>query len=116
MLNWDWLRNQPAQPKAPEEALGPGWWATVRQLLRPPLLDHEVPEERLAAWLDTHTMRVHGALLDRLSLLRWDDESQRLILDDEYGQQLQQLPPWQPGAAGGGGSSIGSSNAEEEAA
>ena len=58
MMNWDWERNRPAHPATPEEAAQPGWWATMRQLLRPPLLDPAVPDERLAAWLDKHTMKV----------------------------------------------------------
>lgn len=58
MMNWDWERNRPAHPATPKEAAQPGWWATMRQLLRPPLLDPAVPDERLAAWLDKHTMKV----------------------------------------------------------
>ena len=99
LLNWDWLHNRPAQPAAADDALRPGWWQNVRQLLRPPLLDASVPEGRLAAWLDQHTMRVHDAFLDKLSKLQIEEGSGRLVLDDPYWQQLQQLPAKGPTAA-----------------
>lgn len=89
MLNWDWLRNRPAEPTSPDALMEPGWWINVRQLLRPPLLDHQQPEDQLAAWIDKHTMRVHGALLERLHLLRRDEATQQLVLEDPYWQQLQ---------------------------
>lgn len=31
-------------------------------MLKPPLLDPDIPEEKLAEWVDTHTMRVHQFL------------------------------------------------------
>lgn len=93
MLNWDWLRNQPAEPSSPEQLIQPGWWTNLRQLLRPPLLDPEQPAERLAAWIDKHTMRVHAALLDKLHLLRRDEDTQQLVLDDPYWEQLQSAAP-----------------------
>lgn len=99
MLNWDWLRNRPAEPPSPDVLLEPGWWVNVRQLLRPPLLDHQQPEEGLGAWIDQHTMRVHGALLDRLHLLRRDEATQQLVLNDPYWQQMQAMAA---GAAPGG--------------
>lgn len=34
-------------------------------MLKFPLLDATIPEEKLADWIDAHTMRVHG-FLDRL--------------------------------------------------
>ena len=92
MLNWDWLSNRPAQPGCPEEALQPGWWHNAKQLLRPPLLDPSLPEDQVAAWVDAHTMRVHAGFLHLLPKLRREVQTQRLVLDDSYWQQLQQLP------------------------
>ena len=37
----------------------------MKTMLKPPLLDATIPEDRLADWIDAHTMRVHG-FLDRL--------------------------------------------------
>lgn len=89
MLNWDWLRNQPAEPSCDDQLIQPGWWVNLRQLLRLPLLDPKQPPEGLAAWIDQHTMRVHAALLDKLHLLRLDEGTQQLVLDDPYWEQLQ---------------------------
>lgn len=96
MLNWDWLHNRPAAPAPGADASQPGWWANLRQLVRPPLLDPDLPEEQLAGWIDKHTMAVHHVLLPRLALLRRDAATQALVLDDPYWEQLQALPPWQP--------------------
>lgn len=38
------------------------------------------------------TPQVHAALLERLSALRREEGSGRLVLDDPYWQQLQALP------------------------
>ncbi len=40
-------------------------YEVVKTMLKPPLLDSNVSEDKLADWIDTHTMRVHG-FLDRL--------------------------------------------------
>ncbi|PRW61039.1 hypothetical protein C2E21_0196 [Chlorella sorokiniana] len=119
MLNWDWLRNQPSEPSSPDQLIQPGWWANLRQLLRPPLLDPEQPAERLASWIDKHTMRVHAGLLDKLHLLRLDESTQQLVLDDPYWQQLQvvarQDAEEQPAAAGpAAGQAAGSAEAAAE--
>jgi hypothetical protein len=45
-----------------------------------PLLDSAVPDADLASWLDAHTMRVHGFLLDRLSTLQQDPGAGRRAL------------------------------------
>lgn len=37
-------------------------WAVHKLMIRPPLLDPEVPDEKLAAWIDKHTMHVHQFL------------------------------------------------------
>ena len=37
----------------------------MKTMLKFPLLDATIPEEKLADWIDAHTMRVHG-FLDRL--------------------------------------------------
>ena len=34
-------------------------WAVHKLMIRPPLLDPEVPDDKLAAWIDQHTMHVH---------------------------------------------------------
>ena len=124
MLNWDWLRNQPAQPSSPEELIQPGWWVNLRQLLRAPLLDPEQPAERLAAWIDKHTMRVHAGLLDKLHLLRLDEATQQLVLDDPYWEQLQavaakgagqQQAAEQQAAGAAGAASAAASTAASEA-
>ena len=101
MLNWDWLRNRPAQSGSPEEALQPGWWHNAKQLLRPPLLDPSLPEDQVAAWVDAHTMRVHAGFLHLLPKLRRDAQTQQLVLDDPYGQQLQQLAERQSASPAG---------------
>ena len=41
----------------------------VKTMLRPPLLDPSVPDEQLAAWIDSHTMHVHQ-FLDKLDRVR----------------------------------------------
>ena len=118
MLNWDWLSNRPAQPGSPAEALQPGWWHNAKQLLRPPLLDPSLPEEEVAAWVDAHTMRVHAGFLHLLPKLRRDAQTRRLVLDDPYWQQLQQLPAAQrqPAAPAGGSGPAASAAAPATAA
>ena len=37
-------------------------WAVHKLMIRPPLLDPEVPDDKLAAWIDKHTMHVHQFL------------------------------------------------------
>ena len=37
-------------------------WAVHKLMIRPPLLDPEVPDDKLAAWIDQHTMHVHQFL------------------------------------------------------
>eukprot|EP00887_Chlorella_sp_A99_P003588 scaffold7.g3588.t1 len=91
MLNWDWLANRPAYPHSPEAAVQPGWWQTVRRMLRPPLMDPSVPDGELAAWIDANTMAVHAHLLANLGSLRCDEASGRLELDCEYGRELRAL-------------------------
>jgi hypothetical protein len=104
MLNWDWLRNRPAEAATPAEAHGPGWWAAARELLRPPLLDPAVPAAELAAWLDEHTMRPHAVLEKRLATARAAPElgPRAVAIDgDEYYATLRELsdalpPPAEP--------------------
>jgi hypothetical protein len=95
MLNWDWVKNRPASPPTPEAAFEPGWWINGKELLTPPLLDPSVPESKLAAWLDKHTMNVHSRLLEKLNKVRLAKEESStsvFILDDLYWKQLQALP------------------------
>lgn len=93
MLNWDWVANRPAVPPTPEAAHQPGWWATVRRVLGLPLLDPTVSDADLGAWIDSHTMRVHGRLLERRDKIRRGtvDDGPAFILDDDYGERLQEL-------------------------
>ncbi|KAK9824355.1 hypothetical protein WJX72_009649 [[Myrmecia] bisecta] len=86
MLNWDWESNKPAK-LVPERSSEPGWYANAMQLLKLPLLDVSVTEDRLAAWIDANTMQVHQ-FLGLLGKLRRDDNG-ALVLDDPYWQQLQ---------------------------
>ena len=37
-------------------------WAVHKLMIRPPLMDPEVPDDKLAAWIDKHTMHVHKFL------------------------------------------------------
>ena len=98
MLNWDWLRNRPAEPSGPEELLARenGWYRRIRHLLRLPLLDTSLPDDQLAAGVDEHTMRVHVGLLDKLGSLRREESSGKYVLDDPYWQALQGVPYWDP--------------------
>jgi hypothetical protein len=93
MLNWDWVANRPATPPTPEAARQPGWWATVRRVLGPPLLDPAVSDADLGAWIDAHTMRVHGRLLERRDKVRRGDADggPAFILDDSYGERLRAI-------------------------
>lgn len=94
MMNWDWLRNQPSEPASFEERWkSQGWWLNVKEMMRPPLMDNTCPADKLAEWIDKHTMRVHG-FLDKLGKLRRDPETQKLVMEDPYWDQLQQLPAW----------------------
>lgn len=98
MLNWDWVRNRPASPPTQEAAFEHGWWVNAKELLTPPLLDPSIPESKLAAWLDEHTMNVHSRLLEKLDKVRLGKEetkkklSSHFILEDQYWDQLQALP------------------------
>ena len=104
MLNWDWVHNRPESPPTPRDAFDPGWWINAKELLTPPLLYSSIPETKLAAWLDEHTMNVHSKLLkklDKVRLAALDDidnekneegRSAVFVLDDPYWQQLQALP------------------------
>ncbi len=93
MLNWDWVKNRPASPQNPEAAFEPGWWIHAKELLTPPLIDSSIPETKLAAWLDKHTMNVHSRLLAKLDKVRaLKDKDKVYILEDPYWQQLQALP------------------------
>lgn len=77
----------------------------MRQVLRPPLIDPEVPEDQLAAWIDGHTMRCHAALLAELPLLRREGASGGggLVLDSEYGRKLRALAAESTAATASGG-------------
>lgn len=92
LLNWDWLRNCPAEMPGPEHAGQPGWWFNIREMLQPPLLETALPEAELAAWIDAHTMRVHDGFIDKLHKLQRDGPTGKLVLDDPYWEELQQLP------------------------
>ena len=96
MLNWDWVKNCPASPPTPEAAFEPGWWVNAKELLTPPLLDPSIPETKLAAWIDKHTMNVHSRLLERLDKVRRgkEENKENFVLDDDdpYWAQLQALP------------------------
>lgn len=98
MLNWDWLRNRPMDPASWEEQMEreQGWYRNVRHLLHKPLLDTTVAEEKLAAWIDEHTMRVHGGFLDKLPKLRKGDTKYGVVLEDPYWQELQAVESWNP--------------------
>jgi hypothetical protein len=97
MLNWDWLRNQAAEGTDEEMmAKEQGWWYNVRQIIRVPLLDNTLEGPELTAWIDKHTMRVHHGILDKLDKLRMDEETQELVLDDPYWQELKVLGVWTP--------------------
>lgn len=94
MLNWDWEKNLPAHPSPEEDPFAPGWIHHAREILRPPLLDPSVPDERLSDWLDAHTMRVHAELHQRRGKIRRVEDgtrSFRLNDDDEYWLQLRSL-------------------------
>ena len=101
MLNWDWVANRPAAPATTAEALSPGWWVNAKELLRPPLLDPTTPEDKLAAWIDKHTMRVHARLLERQGSVRRGGDAAHgaFVLDpaDAYWAQLRALPPLKDG-------------------
>jgi len=99
MLNWDWVQNRPASPPTPEAVFESGWWANAKELLTLPLLDPSIPETKLAAWLDKHTMNVHSRLLEKLDkvrLVRGKENKEKLssvfILEDQYWEHLQALP------------------------
>jgi hypothetical protein len=98
MLNWDWVRNRPASPPTPEAVFEQGWWVNAKELLTLPLVDPSIPETKLAAWLDTHTMNVHSRLLEKLDKVRLAREENKeksssvFILEDQYWEQLQSLP------------------------
>ncbi|KAK9916919.1 hypothetical protein WJX75_008799 [Coccomyxa subellipsoidea] len=51
---------------------------TVKTMLKFPLLDATIPEDKLADWIDAHTMRVHG-FLDRLQQVK-EDSSGYLVV------------------------------------
>ena len=57
----------------------------VRSMLKSPLLDPSVPEERLAAWIDSHTMHVHQFLdrLDRVRMLSCIEFCERLLFSEK---------------------------------
>lgn len=76
----------------PQHAGQPGWWFNIKEMITPPLMEVSLPEEKLAAWIDAHTMRVHGGFLDKLDKLRRDDTTGKLVLDDPYWEELLQLP------------------------
>lgn len=92
MLNWDWVNNRPAVPPTPEAAFDPGWWSNAKHMLLPPLIDPSVPENKLAAWIDAHTMNVHHRLLSKLDKVRQGEQAGSFILQDKYWEQLQALP------------------------
>lgn len=69
MLNWDWNTNQPAAPSSPIDLKNPGWWQTIKPMMKPPLFDPSVSDKELAAWIDKHTMKVHS-FLDKLGNVR----------------------------------------------
>lgn len=130
MLRWDWLRNRPAEMPSMAHAGQPGWWYNIKEILRPPLLEVELPEGELASWIDAHTMRVHDAFIDKLHKLRLDEQTGRLVLDDPYWEELQRLPPLEVeaeaepaqreagsagGQAGSGAGSAGSGGADAAA-
>ncbi len=95
MLNWDWVNNRPASPPSPDQFFDPGYWHHAKELLKPPLLDPTVPEDRLAAWLDKHTMAVHNRLLERRHKIRQAEKPGTFMLDpnDEYAKRLSTLTP-----------------------
>lgn len=70
LINWDWLQNKPAVASTSDTLTGPGWWENVRRLLQPPLIDPDIPQDALAAWIDNNTMRVHARLLDNIDKIR----------------------------------------------
>ncbi|BDA40553.1 hypothetical protein COCOBI_01-2060 [Coccomyxa sp. Obi] len=77
MMNWDWLRNCPAKmPK--DKSSEPGWYEVAKTMLRPPLLDPSIPEDKLADWVDSHTMMVHQ-FLHRLQEVK-EDSKGNLVL------------------------------------
>ena len=103
MINWDWVRNCPAGTPTPDATCELGWWANAKQLLSPPLLDSSIPDSKVAAWLEAHTMAVHHQLLAKLDKIRRrrvkqeeeveEEETTRgFVMEDEYWEQLQQLP------------------------
>lgn len=95
MLNWDWVRNCPKSPASPQEAFEPGWWLNAKKLLKNPLIDPHVADDKLAAWIDAHTMRVHHRLLKNLGAVRAGAVAGSYELDTStgYGAQLKALNP-----------------------
>lgn len=95
MMNWDWERNCPAHPASTKEsAAEPGWIIHARAILRPPLFDPSVSDDKIASWLDMHTMRVHDELFQRLEKIHRVNENERryqMDENDEYWQQLKGL-------------------------
>lgn len=61
-------------------------WDTIKQIVKPPLLDPNVPDAELGAWIDKHTMRVHQ-FLDRLQRIERKGGG-GFVLNDAYGASL----------------------------
>jgi hypothetical protein len=92
MVNWDWVANRPTAPPSQDRLFEPGWWINAKKILQPPLIDPNVPDSELSAWLDAHTMAVHHHLLPLLRKVKPGGEPGTYLLDDEYWDRLQALP------------------------
>jgi hypothetical protein len=78
-------------------------WDTIKQIVKPPLLDPNVPDAELGAWIDKHTMRVHQ-FLDRLQQI--ERKGGGFVLNDAYGASLglcAYSSEGEEGEGGGGG-------------
>lgn len=95
LLNWDWIKNEPVQIKKGQNLLEPGWYSNAAAMLRPPLLDPELPLNQVAEWVDTNTMKIHHHLLPHIQDIREEAEDGKgkycLSERNPYWQELQCL-------------------------
>jgi hypothetical protein len=83
------------QIKKGQNLLEPGWYCNAAAMLRPPLLDPELPISQVAEWVDKNTMKVHHHLLSHLHDIREEADTGKgkycLSESNPYWQELQCL-------------------------
>jgi len=57
---WDWGQNEPAVSVGAGVGVGAAWWSLAAALGPPLVPATPLPPAAVAAWLDAHTVRVHG--------------------------------------------------------